>query len=81
MKQSMQEKVPLNFHLIHQRELDVNAFLINNQTHYVPCVFQIWERREHLRFKVARPQPKHFEFTTQQTAHNFSLRRVGVNNA
>ena len=80
MKQSMQEKVPLGLHLVHQRELDMNAFTINDQPHFVPCVFQIWERREHApRIRTPPPQPNLFAFANQQSPHHFAVRRVGVN--
>ena len=80
MKQSMQERVPLGLHLIHQRELDMNAFTINDQPHFVPCVFQIWERREHApRVRTPPPQPNLFAFASQHTPHHFAVRRVGVN--
>jgi len=80
MKQSMQDKVPLGLHLVHQRELDMNAFTINDQPHFVPCVFQIWERREHApRVRTPPPQPNLFTFASQQTPHHFAVRRVGVN--
>ena len=80
MKQSMQERVPLGLHLIHQRELDMNAFTINDQPHFVPCVFQIWERREHApRVRTLPPQPNLFSFASQDTPHHFAVRRVGVN--
>jgi hypothetical protein len=80
MKLSMQEKVPLGLHLVHQRELDMNAFTINDQPHFVPCVFQIWERREHApRVRTPPPQPNLFSFASQQSRHHFAVRRVGVN--
>ena len=80
MKLSMQEKVPLGLHLVHQRELDMNAFTINDQPHFVPCVFQIWERRAHApRVRTPPPRSNLFAFASQSTPHHFAVRRVGVN--
>ena len=41
-KDSLQNKVPLNFHLLCQVDLPKNSFLVNEKEHDVPCVFQIW---------------------------------------
>jgi hypothetical protein len=79
MKPSMQARVPLEFHLVHQRELDLNAFTIDDRPHYVPCVFQIWQRHTQLRPRAVLQAPTRFTFTTREAPHHFALRRVGVN--
>ena len=79
MKPSMQARVPLEFHLVHQRELDLNAFTIDDRPHYVPCVFQIWQRHAQLRPRAVLQAPTRFTFTTRESPHHFALRRVGVN--
>ena len=79
MKASMQARVPAKFHLVHQRELDLNAFTIADQPHFVPCVFQVWERRGYLRPRSVLQEPSRFAFTARESPHHFALRRVGVN--
>lgn len=79
MKASMQARVPAEFHLVHQRELDLNAFTIAEQPHFVPCVFQVWVRRGYLRPRPALQEPSRFAFTARESPHHFALRRVGVN--
>ena len=45
-KDSLKKHFPLNFHLIYEYDLPENSFLINDKkTHNVPCVFQIWVRK------------------------------------
>src|SRR6056300_294976 len=51
MKESMKYKVPLNFHLVSEIELDNEAFHVNGQSYTVPCIFQIWVRKNTLRDK------------------------------
>ena len=45
-KSSYQKSFLLNFHLIKEYEIEKNAFTINNEIHNVPCVFQIWEKKD-----------------------------------
>ena len=45
-KQSFQKSFPLNFHLIEEIDLDKNSFIIDGKTHNVPCVFQIWVKKD-----------------------------------
>ena len=45
--ESYKKSFPLNFHLIKEIDIEKNAFTIDNKIHNVPCVFQIWERKNH----------------------------------
>ena len=76
-KDSLQNKVPLNFHLLCQVDLPKNSFLVNEKEHDVPCVFQIWEKRETKRLKKKKKAPKNFKFVKENP--DISFRRVGVN--
>ena len=76
-KDSLQNKVPLNFHLLCQVDLPKNSFLVNEKEHDVPCVFQIWEKRETKRLKKKKKEPKNFKFVKENP--DISFRRVGVN--
>jgi hypothetical protein len=45
-KQSFQKSFPLNFHLVEEIDLDKNSFIIDGKTHNVPCIFQIWVKKD-----------------------------------
>ena len=44
-KQSMQNKLDINYHLVFENDVIDDAFVVSGTTHHVPCVFQIWERK------------------------------------
>ena len=45
MKESIQNKLDLNFHLDRYIELPYNSFLLNGEDYGVNCVFQIWKKK------------------------------------
>ena len=45
-KDSLKKHFPLNFHLINEFDLPKKSFLIDNKEHDVPCVFQIWIKKD-----------------------------------
>jgi len=76
-KPSMYNAFHPSFHLVFNRELDKNAFIINDGAAYdVPCVFQIWEKRATERPKDEKVAPIGFEYVASATS-SFALRRVG----
>ena len=80
-KDSMQKYFPLNYHLIFEMDLQSDSFLVNNEETDVPCVFQIWIRRNEMRNKIIKLTPIDFEFVKQSetSSHpDISFRRVGV---
>jgi hypothetical protein len=83
-KESMQKHFPLNFHLVYQIDLNNNSFIINSQTTKeeekdVPCVFQIWEKRDYDRDSLIIYLPNKFSFVKINEDPDISFRRVGVN--
>ena len=44
-KDSLKQKIPLNFHLILESDLPEKSFLVDGVEHDVPCVFQIWKKK------------------------------------
>ena len=76
-KPSMQRAFPLEFHLVHESPVEENAFLVNGQSHNVPCVFQIWKR-----MGVPRAVPVEVDTTwtyvKKTEPHDIAIRRVGV---
>ena len=78
-KNSMRNKIPRNFHLIFEHELPEKSFSVDNEHVNVPCIFQIWEKRDELRDIPIVEKPIGFEFVTKKDPHDISFRRVGVN--
>ena len=52
-KPSVQKKLDPHFHLIHEEALPENSFLHMGAEVHVPCVFQIWLKRETKRVHIA----------------------------
>ena len=76
-KISIQNKLSLDFHLIHTEDLQRNSFLLNDQPYDVPCAFQIWERQSIPRVKVETPTNVWFDLVKDVDDADFCLRRVG----
>ena len=76
-KDSMHKSFPLNFHLIEEYDLPEEAFLLNGYSHNVPCVFQIWEKRDNTRNVVEKLVPIKFHFVKKDDNPDISFRRVG----
>ncbi len=77
-KDSMRKHFNRKFHLCFETNIDENSFMLNNKEYDVPCVFQIWIKKN-----IDRPMPKKaipngFQFVKRDDA-DISFRRVGVN--
>lgn len=79
-KESMKKYFPLKFHLVSEIELENDGFLVDGEVYNVPCVFQIWERREKNRAVIAKLKPLHYSFVKANALPkpDFAFRRVGV---
>ena len=77
-KESMQRCIPLDFHLISQIDIEHNGFLVNGKDHDVPCVFQVWERKDNNRYVSPKLEPKGYTFVKDKKKGRYALRRVGV---
>lgn len=77
-KDSMKKSFPPNFHMVYESDIPDNAFLVGDKEHNVPCVFQIWEKREEFRQVVIKQEPINYEFVRQNENPDISFRRVGV---
>lgn len=77
-KDSMQKHFPLEFHLIFEEDIQENGFLVDDNVYNVPCVFQIWERKEVKREKEEKMIPKGFQFVKKSENPDIAFRRVGV---
>lgn len=78
-KPSMQSAFPQTFHLVHQWDLPPNSFEVNHEPYDVPCVFQIWSKRDTLRPLAQACLPSGFKFVSHDMPHDLVFRRVGVN--
>jgi len=61
-KVSYQSAFPLHFHLEKEYELDKDAFVIDGKSHNVPCVFQIWVKKDTDRYVEPKPIESGFRF-------------------
>ena len=77
-KESMQRCIPLNFHLVSQIDIEMDAFTVDGKDYNVPCVFQVWEKRDTAREVSPILEPKGYEFVKRKEEATFALRRVGV---
>lgn len=78
-KESSKKYFPLNFHLLTEYDLPINAFIVNNTEYDVPCVFQIWKKKDILREIPEILHPINFRFVKKTDNPDLSFRRVGVN--
>lgn len=78
-KDSLKKHYPLNFHLIHEYELPKYSFIVDNKQHDVPCVFQIWIKKDIKRTLPKKLIPTKYQFVKKNENHDISFRRVGVN--
>lgn len=77
-KESMKKRFASNFHLKVEYDLPDNSFTVNGAPHTVPCVFQIWEKRDYERPKAEVLKPIGFKFVKKDESPDISFRRVGV---
>lgn len=78
-KDSLKKHYPLNFHLIYEEDLPKNSFIIDKKEYDVPCVFQIWIKKDIERILPKKLTPKKYNFVKKTDEHDISFRRVGVN--
>jgi hypothetical protein len=79
-KDSMQKHFPLNFHLLCQIDLESNSFIINDSEEKdIPCVFQIWQKKDYNRDPMVKLDPIGFSFVNRDDNPDIAFRRVGVN--
>jgi len=76
-KPSMFSAFDLKFHLIHTTELEKNSFVINGSKYDVPCVFQIWEKKNIDRIVEDKVKPLGFHYVKPTEKYDIVFRRVG----
>lgn len=78
-KNSLKKNFPLCFHNIIEVDLPDKSFLVNGVEYNVPCIFQIWEKRQVSRTITQKIEPINFCFVKKIDNPDISVRRVGVN--
>ena len=78
-KPSMNRAFPLHFHLDYTMDLDANIFEVNGKDYAVPCVFQIWKKKdvERLLENPASEIPVGFQYKKSTESYHMVIRRVG----
>ena len=77
-KDSLKKHFPLYFHLQYEYDLPTNSFTVNNKSYDVPCVFQIWIKKDTNRSIPIKLEPNKYTFVKKDIPHDISFRRVGV---
>ena len=77
-KTSVTNSLDKHFWLTHEELLPKDSFYLpSGESYDVPCVFQVWEKRETQRQKIALPIV-HSDFNfVERTGADFAIRRVG----
>ena len=76
-KESLKKIFPLNFHLLLEIDIPKDSFLVKNLQYDVPCILQIWEKRDYTREIIENSQPAGFVFVKKTENPDISFRRVG----
>ncbi len=77
VKPSMSRAFPTKFHCILEKELPKDSFQVNAVAYDVPCVFQIWEKKEADRPKVSLVKEVGFQYVKACDVWHIAFRRVG----
>ncbi len=77
-KDSMKKFFPLKYHLVFETDLPNNAFTVQGKYHNVPCVFQIWIKKECDRDVNEKLFPVGYKFVTELDSADISFRRIGT---
>jgi predicted RNA methylase len=76
-KDSMRNHINLNFHLIYEKNVKPNSFLVNNTPHNVECVFQIWQKEPYERKQQEKLTTQIIDFVKKDDDHDIVMTRVG----
>jgi len=77
VKPSMSRAFPLKFHCIHSEDLEKNAFEVNTTEYDVPCVFQIWEKKNTDRIIADPVKEDGFEYIKHGQPFHIAFKRAG----
>ncbi len=77
-KNSMRKRFPPRFHLVHEHDIPEDAFVVNDASYNVPCIFQVWVKRDTDREMPVEIEPRGYIFVKKSEDHDICIRRVGV---
>lgn len=77
VKPSMSRAFPSKFHCILEKELPKDSFEVNQVAYDVPCVFQIWQKKDTDRLKIDVVKEAGFKYVKSTETYNIAFRRVG----
>jgi predicted RNA methylase len=67
------------FHLEYEKDVPENSFFVNCNKCDVPCIFQIWKKKNIERIIPNKIEPINFKFVKKVEPSDISFRRIGVN--
>lgn len=76
-KPSFDRVFPLQFHKVFEEDCPRNSFLVNEVEYDVPCVFQIWVKKDSPRVQEVPQEPIGYEFVKKDASPDIAVRRVG----
>lgn len=77
-KESMKNKIHIDFHLEYEEILPDDSFLLDGEDYSVKCVFQIWVKKEYNREKTTKIETIGFNYIKDKHKADISIRRVGI---
>lgn len=77
-KESFQKAFDLHYHLEYSIDLPENSFVIDGKDWDVPCVFQIWVKKDTPRVIEKDVEPTYWKYVKKDEEPDLSFRRVGV---
>lgn len=78
-KPSMYKAFHANFHRIHSEELAKDSFVLNGLSYDVPCIFQVWQKKDIDRPLEEKILPMGFQYVKETLDYHIAFRRVGGN--
>jgi len=82
-KDSLKDKFELHYHLLYENDLEKininSSFILKDSFINVPCVFQIWIKKDIERIKSIKLKPINFNFVKKTDNFDLAFRRVGFN--
>lgn len=76
-KPSMFNVFDLEFHCVYSEDVPSNSFLLNDSEYDVPCVFQLWKKKNTPREVSQKVNEIGFKYVKDN--YDIAIRRVGVN--
>ena len=67
------------FYLEYEKDVPENSFFVNGSKCDVPCIFQIWQKKNIERIIPNKIEPINFKFVKKVEQPDISFRRIGVN--